>query len=155
MKKYDFPALDLLSDLVALYFKHTNLLAPLFHRPTFDRSVADGLHHQNDGFARVLLLVCAVGAKFSDDPRVLLEGMSDWHSAGHKWYSQVEVSPVWGQGTATLYDLQMHAVSITQYSVWVVARGTCQSDSDGMQGCGRVPLGLPDAGLLDHGRCGA
>ncbi|THH13554.1 hypothetical protein EW146_g6678 [Bondarzewia mesenterica] len=109
---YDFPDPDLLQNLVDLYFRHLNDFMPLFHRPAFDQSLADGLHYRNSGFGKVVLLVCAVGAKYSNDPRVLLEGTNDWYSAGYKWFSQVEVAPRLGQAPPSLYDLQMHAVAV-------------------------------------------
>ncbi|KAJ7889902.1 hypothetical protein B0H14DRAFT_2285223, partial [Mycena olivaceomarginata] len=70
---YDFPPPDLAASLVDLYFAHINLLLPLLHRPIFARALAAGLHLTNDGFAATYLLVCAIGARFSSDPRVLLD----------------------------------------------------------------------------------
>ncbi|KAJ6542962.1 fungal-specific transcription factor domain-containing protein [Mycena capillaripes] len=67
-----FPEPDLLSALVELYFVHKNLYYPVLHRPTFDRSLADGLHIRDPAFGAVVLLVCAIGSRYSDDPRVSL-----------------------------------------------------------------------------------
>jgi hypothetical protein len=46
---------------------------PLLHRPTFQN--ASGLHRVYLSFGAVVLLVCALGAKYSDDLRVLLDGV--------------------------------------------------------------------------------
>ncbi|KAJ7844943.1 hypothetical protein B0H14DRAFT_2775939 [Mycena olivaceomarginata] len=45
-----FPDPDLLRALVDLYFIHKNLYFPVLHRPTFDRSVAEGLHTRDPTF---------------------------------------------------------------------------------------------------------
>ncbi|KAJ7114702.1 hypothetical protein C8R44DRAFT_629820, partial [Mycena epipterygia] len=71
---YVFPDSDLLSALVALYFEHVNLYYPLLHRPTFERSIADGLHTQDVSFSAVVLLVCAIASRFSDDVRICPPG---------------------------------------------------------------------------------
>ncbi|KAJ7027175.1 fungal-specific transcription factor domain-containing protein [Mycena alexandri] len=65
-----FPAPDLLSELIDLYFAHKNIYLPVLHRPTFERSVADGLHIRDESFGAIVLLVCGIGARFSDDSRI-------------------------------------------------------------------------------------
>ncbi|KAJ7451747.1 fungal-specific transcription factor domain-containing protein [Mycena galericulata] len=87
--QYIFPDSDLLPVLVNLYFNEQNCLFPVLHRPTFDRKVADGLHLVDFKFAATLLMVCSLGARHSDDSRVVLEGQTGRQSAGWKWYSQV------------------------------------------------------------------
>jgi hypothetical protein len=86
----EIPPQDLLLILVEAYFKHLNLITPLLHRPTFERALAEGDHHSYTGFCIVVLLVCANGARFVEDERVLIEGTSR-HSAGWKWFNQVHV----------------------------------------------------------------
>ncbi|KAJ7099786.1 fungal-specific transcription factor domain-containing protein [Mycena epipterygia] len=71
---YVFPESDLLSALVALYFDHMNLYYPLLHRPTFERSIASRLHTRDASFGAVVLLVCAIASRFSDDVRVCPPG---------------------------------------------------------------------------------
>ncbi|KAJ7776347.1 fungal-specific transcription factor domain-containing protein [Mycena metata] len=65
-----FPAPDLLAELIDLYFAHKNIYLPVLHRPSFERSVADGLHTRDESFGAIVLLVCAIGARFSDDSRI-------------------------------------------------------------------------------------
>ena len=63
-------------------------------------------------FRNVLLLVCALGARFSDDPRVLLTGYDDWHSAGWHWYHQASSAfQLVNYTPPRLYDLQIACVS--------------------------------------------
>lgn len=109
----DFPEPDLLTSLVDLYFKHVNPFTALLHAPIFRRSVEDGLHFRNDGFGQVVLMVCAIASRYSDDSRVLLapDHEQSLHSAGWKWFSQVEVSRRSLLTPPCLYDLQIYCVS--------------------------------------------
>ncbi|KAL0565454.1 Gypsy retrotransposon integrase-like protein 1, partial [Marasmius crinis-equi] len=70
---YDFPEDDLLPELVNIYFREVNIYIPLLHRPTFDRLLAAGQHRRDELFGAILLLVCAIAARYTDDPRVLLD----------------------------------------------------------------------------------
>jgi len=110
--EYNFPDLDLALHCIDLYFLHSNLYLPLLHRPTFDKSVKEGLYLTNDNFAPVFLLVCAVGARHSDNPQVRLDGIDSHHSAGWKWFKQVEImKQSLRLAPPTLYDLQLYCVS--------------------------------------------
>ena len=89
---HSFPEHDLMQSLIELYFTHQNILFPLLHRPTIEKCVAHGLHLSNGLFAEKILLVCAIGSRYSDDPRVLLDDEPAPLSRGWKWFSQVQVS---------------------------------------------------------------
>ncbi len=54
---------------------------PLLHYPTFSKLFNEGLHHQDAQFAAVVWCVIAVGARWSEDRRVLWDG---WGSGGNK-----------------------------------------------------------------------
>ncbi|KAF9020649.1 hypothetical protein BDZ89DRAFT_1138498 [Hymenopellis radicata] len=69
---YTFPKDDLMRELIELYFSRIEIVNPLLHRPTFERSIAAREHLTNTLFGGVVLLVCACGARYSDDPRVFL-----------------------------------------------------------------------------------
>jgi hypothetical protein len=112
LPEYTFPELDLALQCIDLYFKHDNLYLPLLHRPIFDKSVQEGLYLRDKEFAPVFLLVCAVGARYSDDPRVLLDGFDSQHSSGWKWFSQVQKIQMSLITPPTLYDLQRHCVGL-------------------------------------------
>ncbi|KAI0741238.1 fungal-specific transcription factor domain-containing protein [Irpex lacteus] len=122
-----FPPPDLLASLVDLYFNKCNLYLPLLHRPTFEQSIADNLHLQDEGFGLVLLLVCALGARFSDDPRVILQGSNSQHSAGWEWFRQVQWIRRSLLSPPRLYDLQVACLtavflhgSATPQASWTV-----------------------------------
>ncbi|KAG0702839.1 fungal-specific transcription factor domain-containing protein [Suillus ampliporus] len=97
---------DLAASLVDLYFTHINILTPLLHRPTFESKAAQGLHRRNSSFGAVYLLVLAVGSRFSDDPRVFLEGENE-HSGGWKFFEQVQMVRKTLLGPPCLEDLQV------------------------------------------------
>ncbi|KAF7361605.1 Zn(2)-C6 fungal-type domain-containing protein [Mycena venus] len=111
--QYSFPPPDLLPTLVERYFEEVNPFWPVLHRPTFDRKVTDKLHLRDHKFGSTLLMVCSLGARYSDDPRVVLEGIEDRarHSAGWKWHSQVRVIPKHLIYKPDLYELQTVALS--------------------------------------------
>jgi hypothetical protein len=106
---YVFPEEDLLRTLVHHYFEEADSLMPLLHRPSFETSLGQALHLREDGFARVLLLVCALGSGYVDDPRVLLEPSSG-HSSGWRWFSQVTFGGTPLLASPSLYDVQVCCV---------------------------------------------
>ncbi|KAG6853489.1 hypothetical protein C0991_004035 [Blastosporella zonata] len=112
---YIFPPTDLIVTLINLYFKHVNLYLPLFHRPTFERAFSSGLHRTDNGFATTLILVCAVAAKYSDDPRVMEDPKTpgekpDPYSSGWKWFEQVPVVKTTPLSPVGLYHLQVYVL---------------------------------------------
>ncbi|KAJ6500209.1 fungal-specific transcription factor domain-containing protein [Mycena vitilis] len=115
--QYTFPDADLLTTLVNLYFQEVNLYWPVLHHPTFNRKVAEKLHLRDHMFGSTLLMVCSLGARYSDDPRVLDDVESHQHrydplhSAGWKWHSQVRVIPEYLVYKPELYELQTIALS--------------------------------------------
>lgn len=112
---FTFPPPDLAEVLINNYFIHTNLHLPLLHQPTFQEDVMRNLHHIHVGFACVYLLVCSIGARSSNDPRVLAEGQESFHSAGWKWFQQVATVQNPPIAPATLYDVQSYAVSACSF----------------------------------------
>ncbi|TFK21102.1 hypothetical protein FA15DRAFT_672885 [Coprinopsis marcescibilis] len=112
-REYLFPDEDLCPSLIDAYFTYINPFLPLLHRPTFQNHVDEGLHHEDSMFARVFLMVCAHGARYSDDPRVLSEGTDSPRSAGWKWFEQVNVLRKNLFNRTGLYELQMHALYVS------------------------------------------
>lgn len=98
--------------LIELYFHNVNDITPLLHRPTFEKGIAEGLHLSEEGFGSTVLLVCAVGSRFSDDPRVFLEGSDSTHSSGWEWFRQVQLVRKSLLAAPRLYDLQICCVRI-------------------------------------------
>lgn len=101
-----------MQSLMGTYFVQTNPYFSLLHRPTFEKQVAEGLHFKDEGFGSVVLLVCALGARFSDDPRVFTDGRHNPQAAGWQWFNQVMMTmKVINLDPPQLYDLQMSFVS--------------------------------------------
>ncbi|KAF7296087.1 Fungal-trans domain-containing protein [Mycena kentingensis (nom. inval.)] len=123
-----FPDPDLFDALIDLYFCHINPIVYVLHEKTFRNDVSIGLHLVDQQFGAVVLGVCAVGSKLSDDPRVLLDGTNgDLHSAGWQWWSQVRPIPVSFVESASLYQLQLVVLaafylgsSSTPESCWTI-----------------------------------
>lgn len=110
--RYTFPEDDLLYSMVDLYFKELNVYTPLLHRPTFIAQITARRHLHDESFAPIVLLVCAIGARFSKDPRVLLDGTTHTHSAGWKWFNQVQLVKRSMFTPPTLHDLQFYVLSV-------------------------------------------
>ncbi|KAL1727146.1 fungal-specific transcription factor domain-containing protein [Schizophyllum commune] len=107
---FRFPEADLLDKLAELYFEHINLYFPLLHRPTFIRLIEEGTYLRDRHFAYVLLLVLGLGSRYSDDPRVLVDGTNDLHSAGWKYVSQVtQIRPAMAV-RPSLYEVQAYCL---------------------------------------------
>ena len=101
-----------MAQLVDAYFFHYNMFFPLLHRPTFDRDLQAGLHLTDECFGSIVLLVCAIGSKFSDDSTVLPEGIPHWHWAGWQWFDRVNSSrKLVHSYSPRLQDVQIYAVS--------------------------------------------
>lgn len=88
-----FPPPDLILHLVNCCFDEVIAYLPILHRPTFMRQLQENKHRSEVEFAWLLLLVCAVGARYCRDTRVCLvspEGNVEWGSAGWFYFSQVD-----------------------------------------------------------------
>ncbi|KAJ7155200.1 fungal-specific transcription factor domain-containing protein, partial [Mycena filopes] len=83
-----FPEDDLLKDLVKIYFRQINPILDILHFPTFAHNIANGVHLRDLTFGAVVLAVCAVASRYSDDERVFLDGAEQ--SCGWKWFRQVQ-----------------------------------------------------------------
>ncbi|KAJ7179778.1 fungal-specific transcription factor domain-containing protein [Mycena filopes] len=105
-----FPEADFLSALIDLYFAQKNVYFPVLHRPTFERSIADGLHTRDESFGAIVLLVCGIGARFSDDPRALPPG-EDSLRCGWQFFDQVPLVIGHLFERPTLYQLQFYCLA--------------------------------------------
>jgi hypothetical protein len=110
--RYSFPDPDLLPVLVNAFMDNINIFAPLFHRPTFERSISEGLHFRDPAFGSVVLLVCALGARHVRDPRVREPSeVHTYRSAGWRWFTQVDISRRDLFRPPRLHDVQTYILS--------------------------------------------
>ncbi|KII84200.1 hypothetical protein PLICRDRAFT_118583 [Plicaturopsis crispa FD-325 SS-3] len=121
---HDFllPDADLLTALVDLYFTRLNAYFPILHRPTFSRGLADGLHLRDKSFGSLVLLVCALGSRYSTDPRVFLGYEHELDSAGRIWFDQVQtLQSIYAPPSP--YELQLICLSIIFLQATSAPRG--------------------------------
>ncbi|KAJ6617464.1 fungal-specific transcription factor domain-containing protein [Mycena sp. CBHHK59/15] len=123
-----FPENDLLEKLVKIYFDQINPIMSILHFPSFRDAVADRLHFRDQHFGAVVLVVCALASRYSDDPRVFLEGANSEHSCGWKWFSQVRPLRASFSPEPSLHQLQLICLSViylagtsTPEECWILA----------------------------------
>jgi len=110
--EYTFPECELMKSLIDLYFGNVNCFLPILHRPIFESKIRQEFHLGNQQFGSTVLLVCALGSRFSDDPRVFSDpGQS--LSSGWKWYEQVQTFRRSSFEPSSLYELQYHCVRVS------------------------------------------
>ncbi|KIY53890.1 hypothetical protein FISHEDRAFT_32485 [Fistulina hepatica ATCC 64428] len=119
---FDFPPPDLTAALVELYFACVNPVFPVLQRTKFDQRLQEGLHLRDRWFGATLLMVCALGARFSADPRTLLDGCEDWLSAGYRWFRQVPWLQLRLYRPASLYEVQTYELM----TIYVLCSSTPQ-----------------------------
>ena len=108
------PPQDLIDNLVEIYFNNTGLHRPLLHKKTFK----EGKMFDKD-FRRCLWLVCAIGSRLSDDPRVLdpselgPNGKAlSFHSAGWPFFLKyASIAKTIPALSPSLADLQQSALA--------------------------------------------
>ncbi|KAJ7238584.1 fungal-specific transcription factor domain-containing protein [Mycena haematopus] len=104
---YVYPPDDLIDSLLETYFINIHPTIPILHRPSFERSVAQGLHLTDMGFGGTLLSVLAVASRHSTDPRIFLDNGAPL-SAGWKFANQLWSIPKFFE--SSLYEVQMYGL---------------------------------------------
>jgi hypothetical protein len=117
----ELPPDDLMLLLIDAFFEHP--FFPIIHRPMFNKQLKEGLHRRDGVFLRVVLLVCANGARWCDDPRVLDERWPVPLSAGYRWFRQLEPGHQTFIKQISLHEAQLLVVSILCYRLWVIPNG--------------------------------
>lgn len=106
------PAPEIVASLVDSYFLHSNIYYPVLHRPTFQRLLNQELHQHDRDFGCLLLVVCAIGARFSDHPYVSDITAGSTNNCMTHWLSQTrEVMKKPFTSPATLFEVQYYCVS--------------------------------------------
>ncbi|KIK55975.1 hypothetical protein GYMLUDRAFT_47450 [Collybiopsis luxurians FD-317 M1] len=108
----EFPADDLMQDLMDCYFTNFNHVFPVLHRPLFLKSLRECAHVHSRQFGELVLAVCALGARFSNDPRVF-EDTSIESSIGWKWIRQIQPLNRSFVEPPSVYEVQMFAIYIS------------------------------------------
>ena len=103
--------MSLMLHLVDCYFENLNLILPLLHRPSFMRSVAEGLHEVDQDFGATVLLVCAIGCRYTDHPSVVHELSTSTSCTAWSFYNQVNRIRKPPYLPHSLYEVQIYPVS--------------------------------------------
>lgn len=107
---FEFPDMDLLLHLVGCYFDNSNIMLPILHRPSFVRSIQQGLHKINQSFGAVVLLVCAIGCRVTEDPRVVKEISPTSSCTAWKFFHQASSVQKLYYLSHSLYEAQIYPV---------------------------------------------
>ncbi|KAI5890735.1 uncharacterized protein SCHCODRAFT_058182 [Schizophyllum commune H4-8] len=106
-----FPQLSLLYRLVNLFFEEVQPVFNIFHQPTFMRELKNGLHLRDRFFGSTVLGVCAVAARFANEPATWLD--DDPLSAGWMYFDQIRVMRKQSLfEVSSLYEIQCYCVCI-------------------------------------------
>ena len=105
-----FPEPSLTRHLLDTYFDIHNIIFPILHRPTFERSLADKLHERSESFGAVVLLMCAIACRYSDDPRVTHPITTSTSNTGWNLFNQVDRLRRMRLLGHQLHDAQVYAV---------------------------------------------
>ncbi|KAF7345242.1 Fungal-trans domain-containing protein [Mycena sanguinolenta] len=111
VENYIFPEDDLLDALITIYFEQINPILGILHFPSFNQSISDGLHLRHSEFAALVLAVCSLASRHSDDPRVFMDDSSSTHSCGWKWFRQIRPFGSTFLPEPSLYRLQLVCLS--------------------------------------------
>ncbi|KAF5335057.1 hypothetical protein D9758_016330 [Tetrapyrgos nigripes] len=107
-----FPDDDHLQSLLEAYFAFHHPYQPLLHQASFERSVAEGLQLRDHQFGALLLAVCSVASKYSEDPRNLPKDSSAVLALGWRWFQQLKLTrPIFAE-PVSLYELQTYCLQI-------------------------------------------
>ncbi|KAK7457844.1 Gypsy retrotransposon integrase-like protein 1 [Stygiomarasmius scandens] len=101
----EFPPQSQLQQFVDAYFVERDVYNILLHRPTFERSIFEGLHLRDDAFGAVVLAVCALGAN-SLSPCPRLDVTED------PWFSQIRLERFVFSPKLELYHLQLYCLYV-------------------------------------------
>ncbi|KAJ7760114.1 fungal-specific transcription factor domain-containing protein [Mycena maculata] len=114
--KRSFPEDDLLNTLVKIYFEQINPILGILHSASFYQSLADGRHSSDPHFGAVVLVVCSMASRYSDDPRVFLPGSDLERSSGWKWFRQIQPLRTSLSTRPSLPQLQLICLSVLYMS---------------------------------------
>ncbi|THU83749.1 hypothetical protein K435DRAFT_765644 [Dendrothele bispora CBS 962.96] len=109
----DFPDDAHLWELTNIYFTLHHPYYPLLHKSTFEQALSEGLHRRDQDFGQLVLALCAVASRYTNDSRNIPQSHHSSLGLGWKWLQQINLfkgasvmSPV------SLHELQTHCLAI-------------------------------------------
>ncbi|THU83750.1 hypothetical protein K435DRAFT_733785, partial [Dendrothele bispora CBS 962.96] len=111
---FDFPEDSHLRDLIDTYFTFHHPYYPLLHKPTFEKAIFEGSHHRDHHFGQLVLTLCSVASRYTDDPRNLPNPHELSLGSGWKWLQQVNLFARTSlrMVPVSLYELQTYCLAI-------------------------------------------
>ena len=110
--KFEFPETSLMLHLVDSYFENLDPLLPLLHRPSFMRSIAEGFHELDQNFGATVLLVCAIGCRYTDHPGIAHELSASTSCTAWNLYNQVNRIRKAPYVPHSIHEIQIYPVSL-------------------------------------------
>ncbi|KAF9052220.1 hypothetical protein BDZ89DRAFT_1056570 [Hymenopellis radicata] len=115
-----FPPSDLIYSFVDHFLDTTNNHICLLHGPSFRRDVSNGIHYTSRQFGSVVLAVCAIASRTSNDTRV-----ADGHQLGWEWFKQLRpLDSIDYASPGCLWDLQLFVLMVL-YMYRLSIKGKC------------------------------
>ncbi|KAL1740261.1 fungal-specific transcription factor domain-containing protein, partial [Schizophyllum fasciatum] len=106
-----FPEPELLHRLVTAYLDEVQPIVNILHPPTFLRELQSGLHLRDRFFGSTVLAVCAVAARFANEPSTWLDG--DPLSAGWMYFDQINLMRKQSLfEVSSLYEIQCYCICV-------------------------------------------
>lgn len=131
-----FPDPLLMERMFGLYFANVHPSLPVLHRPTFLQCVASKLHLVDEVFGATVLLVCALGARFSHEHASLPPGAAHWQLCGWPWFEQVrEKRKFMPLRPTTLHDVQVAVLATAYIATLGLVRSVCPSVAYALRLC--------------------
>ena len=109
--EFEFPEMSLMLHLVDCYFENLDIFLPLLHRPSFMRSIAERFHELDQTFGATVLLVCAIGCRYTDHPGVVHELSTSTSCTAWNLYNQVNRIRKAPYLPHSIYEIQIYPVS--------------------------------------------
>ena len=110
--QFEFPERGLILHLVDCYFENLDVVLPLLHRPSFTRSIVEGLHELDQNFGATVLLVCAIGCRYTDHPSVVHELSTSTSCTAWNLYNQGNKIRKPPYLPHSLHEVQIYPVSL-------------------------------------------
>ncbi|THU84639.1 hypothetical protein K435DRAFT_732999 [Dendrothele bispora CBS 962.96] len=110
---FQFPDEDELRRLTGAYFDRHALFPPLLYRPSFEKSLSDNLHLQDNMFGGLVLAVCAVGSRYYYSRRVIDRSDKNYVECGLKWFDQLPIKQYSFGQDVSLYQMQTYCLAMT------------------------------------------
>ncbi|THU84638.1 hypothetical protein K435DRAFT_783681 [Dendrothele bispora CBS 962.96] len=110
---FQFPDEDEMQQLVTAYFDGHALYAPILYRPSFEKSLSEGLHLRDNGFGALVLAVCAIGSRYQYKLQVTGSSKESYVESGLKWFDQLPIRQYAFGQNVSLYQMQTYCLGMT------------------------------------------